>query len=414
MPIPALNNVDSVYLSAGKFHSALIDTNRNLYVWGSNKYGQLGVGHKSREALQPIYTQFEFDVTKLACGYRNSLLLTGEGVVYGCGSNDFQQITTDSVAVANEYTLIEELVDIERIFCTDVMMAMARDYSVYLWGGEYSEVAPNSRPVVLEGFEQRVINAALGEGFAVLIDRDLFVYSAGINTRGQLGYSDALKENAFGVVDKLCQNPLKSITCGRDFVIGLGGISVPNANKMRTDDSQFNLRATNSQMRLTDSHVIAYGRTANDDNGAGYNRGTGEVFQSFNTPNQTTNRAFGDVPSFPYNEGDDAHNNKVSEAVEGFRSEVYSILKDIKEKSPNIDRLIDKSKLHKLKMKEDLLNDILNSYAKDYVGREEDGADIRNEILAILRGIIQEYNKHITFKGYKKTYKTKLTDLKVS
>lgn len=420
--IQVLADVDVFYMSAGKFHSAIIDAQKNIYVWGSNNYGQLGISFEGENALEPIYTEFNFDVSKISCGYKNTLLLTDECLVYGCGINHNQLILPDDVDIVNEFVLIEELHDIERIFCTDVMMALSKDYTAYLWGGTNCEIAKNNRPEIIEGFENRVINAALGSGFVILIDNDLFVYAAGENSKGQLGYSDTLKERTFGVIDKLCQNPLKSVACGKDFVLGLGGIIAPNPNKLRGVESQFNLDNNYaSQIRKKGSQ---YG-SEHDYNSAGDMSSTvikktnGQVFESFNSPNNYTNRIYqSEVPSFPereetrgHSDSDNHTNNIVSDAVEGFKSEVYSILKDLKTQNPDIDKMVDKNKLKQLKLKEDLLTDILNKYASD--GEFNSRENTNREIISVLRGIIAEYDKHVTFKGHKKLYRDRLKELKV-
>ena len=51
--IPALNGESCHVLEAGKFHSALLNEKNKLYMWGKNKYGQLGLGIVDQNVLEP-------------------------------------------------------------------------------------------------------------------------------------------------------------------------------------------------------------------------------------------------------------------------------------------------------------------------------------------------------------------------
>ena len=423
--INTLADIDVCYVSAGKFHSSVIDGQKQLYIWGSNKYGQLGIDYKDISAKEPIYKEMSFEIAKVACGYKNTLILSAEGLVYGCGVNGSQQVSSVDQQAISEFTLIEELYNIERIFCTDLMMAMSKDYNLFLWGDNSTDVVKNNKPEMIEAFENNVINASAGSGFVIIIDKNLFVYAKGSNSKGQLGYSDTLREGDFGVIDKLCQNPLKSVTCGKDFVIGLGGIIVPNPNKLKMNESQFNLGGNyTSQINKHGSQIDfrdEMSPKASKNQESGIQKGEQEIFQSFHLSNSNTKHMHkSKLPTFPEgeedkqrNEDQENANDVVADAVEGFKSEVYSILKDIKTKNPDIDQLIDKDKLKQLKIKEDLLNDIMNSYAKITREAGDNDKDVRNDVIAILEGILKEYNKHITFKGHKKVYRNRLTELKV-
>lgn len=47
-------------VDGGQTHSAAIDTDGNVYAWGSNKYGQLGLGEDVDEARQPTKLDLSF------------------------------------------------------------------------------------------------------------------------------------------------------------------------------------------------------------------------------------------------------------------------------------------------------------------------------------------------------------------
>lgn len=74
-------------ISAGNDHCAAITNNDQLYVWGSNNYGQLGLKDKLDRKMPTTSTAFQdLQVTKVSCGndftfvitQTNEILVTGK------------------------------------------------------------------------------------------------------------------------------------------------------------------------------------------------------------------------------------------------------------------------------------------------------------------------------------------------
>jgi len=77
-----------------------------VYVWGSNKHGQLGTGiteadedHEApreqngiNEALLPKICCFNTVIKKVSCGISHTLLLSATGHVYSMGGNQYGQL----------------------------------------------------------------------------------------------------------------------------------------------------------------------------------------------------------------------------------------------------------------------------------------------------------------------------------
>jgi len=71
-------------ICGGSHHTVLLDDKGNVYTWGRNQYGQLGL--KSNEPVVKEPTKVDLDeVVDVSCGANHTLFLTKEGSVYGCG-----------------------------------------------------------------------------------------------------------------------------------------------------------------------------------------------------------------------------------------------------------------------------------------------------------------------------------------
>ncbi|KAK1127849.1 hypothetical protein K0M31_003340 [Melipona bicolor] len=82
-----------VSITCGDEHSAVICQTGRLFVFGSNDWGQLGLGHKNHiskpscvKALKPE------KVTHVACGRAHTLICTGSQKIFACGSDQEGQL----------------------------------------------------------------------------------------------------------------------------------------------------------------------------------------------------------------------------------------------------------------------------------------------------------------------------------
>lgn len=110
--VKSLLNIPIKYISAGWGHSAVIDINRNLYICGRNSSGQLGI---SKELCQinsvgqyfiSIFKKLEnFKIKFVKCGYDQTHFYTIDGDMYCFGNNDFYKLGCD--IRTNNYSLFE-------------------------------------------------------------------------------------------------------------------------------------------------------------------------------------------------------------------------------------------------------------------------------------------------------------------
>ena len=141
VPVQVKANTESGYLenikeiSTGTNMSMALDENGNVYTWGLNDYGQLGLGNKTNTKIPTIVPGI-FNITKIEGGNKSSYAITDEGEVYAWGYNSNGQlgdgtntIRTSPVKVVN----ISGIIDISAS-TTDQTLALKDDGTVWGWG----------------------------------------------------------------------------------------------------------------------------------------------------------------------------------------------------------------------------------------------------------------------------------------
>ncbi len=90
----AQKRVKIVEISCGAAHTVARDSNSYVYAWGLNNWGQIGNG-KTDNQLKPVrLTKIdEVPIVKIHCGYYHNIALSEENHIYTWGRNDFCQCT---------------------------------------------------------------------------------------------------------------------------------------------------------------------------------------------------------------------------------------------------------------------------------------------------------------------------------
>ncbi|GMT31657.1 hypothetical protein PFISCL1PPCAC_22954 [Pristionchus fissidentatus] len=79
-------------VACGAYHSAALTESGELFTWGLNSSGQLGLGSNVNEK-SPRQVPFQNRFLKaVACGHKSTMALTESGEVYAWGSNEYGQI----------------------------------------------------------------------------------------------------------------------------------------------------------------------------------------------------------------------------------------------------------------------------------------------------------------------------------
>lgn len=88
--IETLKGID--FVSCGGIHSFCKLNTGEIYAWGSNSSGQLGIKNTSFQYSPIECTNWPQDVVDIKCGDSHTLVLTDKYEVYSCGYNYFGQL----------------------------------------------------------------------------------------------------------------------------------------------------------------------------------------------------------------------------------------------------------------------------------------------------------------------------------
>ena len=87
------NNMNNIkQLAGGSSHSFALDEDGNLWAWGRNGFGQLGLGFASTRELTPIKVNIS-NIKQIIQTFGNfSVVLKNDGTVWTWGSNHYGQL----------------------------------------------------------------------------------------------------------------------------------------------------------------------------------------------------------------------------------------------------------------------------------------------------------------------------------
>ena len=96
VPVAVSGVIDAVMADAGDSHTCALRATGRLTCWGSNSRGQAGNNSTVSPVLSPTVVQGLTGVTSLTLNGATSIAMTGGGQLFGWGNNNFGQLGIDS------------------------------------------------------------------------------------------------------------------------------------------------------------------------------------------------------------------------------------------------------------------------------------------------------------------------------
>ncbi|XP_038150831.1 probable E3 ubiquitin-protein ligase HERC6 [Cyprinodon tularosa] len=180
VPIPM--PIQIVQVACGNAHSLALTKGGDVFSWGSNSRGQLGLGKEVAIQQRPVLVcaLTGVPVTQIAAGGDHTLFLTLSGLVYCCGANKFGQLGVNRVDEKGRFNIC---------------------------------VVPALRPLGISFI-------SCGESHSAVLTKEGKVFTFGDGSHGQLGHSSTTREVLPKLVEGLGE-PASQIACGRHHTLVL-------------------------------------------------------------------------------------------------------------------------------------------------------------------------------------------------
>uniref|UniRef100_A0A2R5L7B3 Putative alpha-tubulin suppressor n=1 Tax=Ornithodoros turicata TaxID=34597 RepID=A0A2R5L7B3_9ACAR len=128
-----------IAIACGQTSSMAVLENGEVYGWGYNGNGQLGLGNNVNQTTPCKVTSLQgVVIDKVVCGYAHTMALSDEGALYSWGANSYGQLGTGNKA--NQVNPVRIASDIGRIVevaashYVHISAAMTQTFKVYMWG----------------------------------------------------------------------------------------------------------------------------------------------------------------------------------------------------------------------------------------------------------------------------------------
>ena len=119
-------------VAAGSRHTLLIDSSGNVWAWGQNDYGQLGINNQTQQ-LEPVKVSNLSNIVAVAAGDNHSLALDNAGNVWAWGRNNQYQLgndtTNDSLIPVKAFSGAKAI-----SAAANYNLALKNDGTVWGWG----------------------------------------------------------------------------------------------------------------------------------------------------------------------------------------------------------------------------------------------------------------------------------------
>lgn len=198
--IKSLSEIQIVQVACGYYHSLALSKGSEVFSWGQNKYGQLGLGYEYKKQNSPhvIKSLLGIPFAQIAAGGAHSFVLTLSGAIFGWGRNKFGQLGLNDDNDRYVPTLLKSLrtQKVVHICCgEDHTAALTKEGGVFTFGaGGYGQLGHNSTSheinprKVFELMGSLVTQITCGrQHTTAFVPSSGRIYSFGLGGNGQLG-----------------------------------------------------------------------------------------------------------------------------------------------------------------------------------------------------------------------------------
>jgi alpha-tubulin suppressor-like RCC1 family protein len=223
------------YIGSGGNYYLAIDDMGNIWSFGENESGQLGLGDNiDRNNFQMININKQASLVRVApppkqfkiiqAGYSHTMAIDEEGNLWGWGNNFHGQLGLGNNINYNkpQQINISGVVDVS----CGLSFTLALDNNGELWGWGYNIFGQlgsgnynNYNMPHKIRFSKKINKISAGSTFSAIIDEDGILWTTGDNSNGQLGHGNFIQTNIYKKVNII--NKVNKISCGYSYTIAI-------------------------------------------------------------------------------------------------------------------------------------------------------------------------------------------------
>eukprot|EP00270_Netrium_digitus_P001315 TRINITY_DN1141_c0_g1_i3.p1 TRINITY_DN1141_c0_g1~~TRINITY_DN1141_c0_g1_i3.p1 ORF type:complete len:450 (+),score=87.14 TRINITY_DN1141_c0_g1_i3:152-1501(+) len=198
--ITSFKDVPVKMVAAGAEHTAAVTEDGRLWGWGWGRYGNLGLGDRRDRLLPESVTSVQDEkMTLVACGWRHSISVTEDGRLFSygwskygqLGHGDFEDHLVPRAVAALGGKIIAQIAGGWRH-----SVALDSEGKLYAWGwNKFGQVGvgdteDHNLPQEVIAVPEKVVQVSCGWRHTVCLTEYGNVYTWGRGTNGQLGHGD--------------------------------------------------------------------------------------------------------------------------------------------------------------------------------------------------------------------------------
>ncbi|XP_023212760.1 probable E3 ubiquitin-protein ligase HERC4 [Centruroides sculpturatus] len=227
-------------ISCGNNHSLALNEAGQVFSWGSNNYGQLGLATEEESISSPkmIKRLAMFTVIQISCGAHHSLALTSVGELYSWGYNNYGQLGIGNNNNQNIPCLIVSLIGIPIKHIAsggNHNCILTKSGGLFSWGkNTFGQLGLNDDQDRVFPVNQKSLRShhikyiSCGDDHTACLTRDGGVFTFGAGMYGQLGHGSKSNEILPRKVLELMGSVVTQVSCGRCHTMTY----VPNGNRI--------------------------------------------------------------------------------------------------------------------------------------------------------------------------------------
>ncbi|KAK9981413.1 hypothetical protein ABG768_000946 [Culter alburnus] len=207
-PLKGLENRQVIQIACGDQHSMALTKDGQLFVWGENSHGQLGLKkeHPGSPSAQQVKSLCGIPLAQISAGGDHSFVLSLSGVVFGWGKNSAGQLGLGDTTDRHVPTVVNSLNRKKTVSIScggEHTATLSKGGTVFTFGsGGFGQLGHNSfkdehHPrVVAELWGSKVSQVTCGRRHTLVsVSSSKLIYSFGCGMQGQLGNGEMIKQS---------------------------------------------------------------------------------------------------------------------------------------------------------------------------------------------------------------------------